>query len=95
MTRPGSIGAAEPRPIDEPMAQRKAPARSGVRTLSEIERAHILEVLEQTGGDRTLTATLLGIGRTTLYRKLKEYGLTAKTEGAEPGRAGLTDTIPA
>ena len=31
-----------------------------------------------TKGDRTLAAALLGIGRTTLYRKLKEYGLDAQ-----------------
>ncbi|MBI1791348.1 MAG: sigma-54-dependent Fis family transcriptional regulator [Acidobacteria bacterium] len=43
--------------------------------LAELERRAILEALEFTRGDRSLAAHLLGIGRTTLYRKLKEYRL--------------------
>jgi DNA-binding NtrC family response regulator len=43
--------------------------------LSELERRAIFNALEYTGGDRALAAHLLGIGRTTLYRKLKEYGV--------------------
>lgn len=42
--------------------------------LSELERLAILRALQYTRGDRMAAATLLGIGRTTLYRKLKEYG---------------------
>ena len=41
----------------------------------EMERHAILNALEYTKGDRATAALLLGIGRTTLYRKLKEYGL--------------------
>jgi transcriptional regulator of acetoin/glycerol metabolism len=43
--------------------------------LSEIEKRAILEALAYTKGDHTMAAHLLGIGRTTLYRKLKEYRL--------------------
>lgn len=43
--------------------------------LTELERRAILEALEFTNGDRAVAAHLLGIGRTTLYRKLKEYNL--------------------
>ncbi|MGH9663612.1 MAG: sigma 54-interacting transcriptional regulator, partial [Bryobacteraceae bacterium] len=43
--------------------------------LTELERRAILEALEFTKGDRAVAAHLLGIGRTTLYRKLKEYNL--------------------
>ncbi len=46
-----------------------------VLPLAEVERRAILRALEHTKGDRTFAAELLGIGRTTLYRKLKEYGL--------------------
>jgi DNA-binding NtrC family response regulator len=46
-----------------------------VLTLPEVEKRAILEVLQTTKGDRGTAAALLGIGRTTLYRKLKEYGL--------------------
>ena len=41
--------------------------------LHELERRAIQHALEHTHGDRTVAAQLLGIGRTTLYRKLKEY----------------------
>jgi DNA-binding NtrC family response regulator len=43
--------------------------------LAEMERRHILRVMDYTRGDRASAAMHLGIGRTTLYRKLKEYGL--------------------
>ncbi|MBV8070649.1 MAG: sigma-54-dependent Fis family transcriptional regulator [Acidobacteriaceae bacterium] len=46
-----------------------------IMTLAEIEKRAILQTLEYTKGDRTVAAGLLGIGRTTLYRKLKEYGV--------------------
>jgi DNA-binding NtrC family response regulator len=41
--------------------------------LHELERRAIQHALTRTNGDRTTAAQLLGIGRTTLYRKLKEY----------------------
>src|SRR5581483_8923369 len=44
-----------------------------VLPLSELEKRAIVAALEYTRGDRAVAAHLLGIGRTTLYRKLKEY----------------------
>jgi two-component system, NtrC family, response regulator AtoC len=41
--------------------------------LRELERAYILEVLRQTGGNKSRTAEILGLDRKTLYRKLEEY----------------------
>jgi two-component system response regulator HydG len=41
--------------------------------LDELERRAILSTLRQTGGDKQATARALGIGKTTLYRKLKQY----------------------
>jgi DNA-binding NtrC family response regulator len=38
-----------------------------------LEKRAIQHALVHTRGDRTTAAQLLGIGRTTLYRKLKEY----------------------
>lgn len=46
------------------------------------ERAAILEALAQTGGALARSADLLGMGRTTLWRKLKAYGITP----GDPGR---------
>jgi DNA-binding NtrC family response regulator len=46
-----------------------------VPTLDELERAHILKVLELCEGQKTKAAQLLGINRTTLWKKLRQYGL--------------------
>ena len=40
--------------------------------LAEIERRYLQQVLERVGGNRTLAASILGIDRKTLYRKLQE-----------------------
>jgi two-component system response regulator AtoC len=45
--------------------------------LEEIERRYILRALEALGGNRTLTAQVLGLDRKTLYRKLRAYGAVA------------------
>ncbi|MET0404532.1 MAG: sigma 54-interacting transcriptional regulator [Cystobacter sp.] len=44
--------------------------------LAEVEKRHILSVLERVKGNRTAAAKALRIGRNTLGRKLKEYGLS-------------------
>jgi DNA-binding NtrC family response regulator len=54
------------------------------RKLETLERQAILNALHSAGGDRLRAARLLGIGKTTIYRKLKEYGL----EAANPASAG-------
>lgn len=41
--------------------------------LAEVEREMILATLAYAGGDKALTASLLGVGRRTIYRKLDEY----------------------
>lgn len=43
--------------------------------LDDMERKQIIRVLEQAKGNRKLAAELLGIGRTTLYNKMKAYGI--------------------
>ncbi len=46
------------------------------RPISEIEALFIGETLKATGGNRVEAADMLGIGERTLYRKIKEYGLS-------------------
>ncbi|WP_428657143.1 sigma-54-dependent transcriptional regulator [Runella sp.] len=46
-----------------------------IATLAEIEKQHIARMLHHTQGNKTETARLLGIGLTTLYRKIEEYEL--------------------
>jgi DNA-binding protein Fis len=43
--------------------------------LSEIEKHHIRRVMDSVDANRSQAAAILGIGRKTLYRKLKEYEL--------------------
>lgn len=45
------------------------------RSLKEVEKVLILRTLEETGGNRTHSARILGISRRTLQLKLKEYGI--------------------
>jgi two-component system response regulator HydG len=48
-----------------------------VMPLMELEKRAILGAIEQLNGDKLLAARLLGIGKTTLYRKLREYAAQA------------------
>jgi transcriptional regulator of acetoin/glycerol metabolism len=48
------------------------PARG--KSLADMERSHIMAVLREAGGNRTHAAEILGIGGTTLWRKLKSWG---------------------
>jgi transposase-like protein len=50
-------------------------------TLRELERLAILDALERNSGNKDATARALGIGRTTLYRWLKEAGLSNQDDG--------------
>jgi DNA-binding NtrC family response regulator len=74
--------AAAPMPVPVPIPPRSETrlaahprADHPVLPLVEVERRAILQALEYTRGDRAVAAHLLGIGRTTLYRKLREYQL--------------------
>jgi len=49
--------------------------------LQELERKAITEALEASGGDRARAAKILGIGKTTISRKLKEYGFEEEASG--------------
>jgi two-component system response regulator HydG len=52
------------------------PLAAGGKSLDEMERAHILRVLEECGGNQSRAAEVLGIDRVTLHHKLKRYGWT-------------------
>jgi DNA-binding NtrC family response regulator len=52
-----------------------AAAAGKILPLAEVEKQTILQALERLNGDKLMTARMLGIGKTTLYRKLKEYGI--------------------
>jgi DNA-binding NtrC family response regulator len=68
--------ANEPLAAAVPSESMGTPAQiASIIPLMELERRAIMNALDYTKGDRAVAAHLLGIGRTTLYRKLKEYQL--------------------
>jgi two-component system response regulator HydG len=67
---PERIRAYRPAPAAAPPAE-----PDPTLALEEVERRHILRVLEAQRGNKLATAQVLGIDRKTLYRKLERYGL--------------------
>ena len=65
--------------------ERPASIEEGIEVvpLADIERRHILHAIEHTQGDMATAAKLLGIGKTTLYRKVKEYRTDAPPEATQ------------
>ena len=70
----GSAGLSES-PIHDAGDQAHVNGRDGW-SLAEVEREHIRRVLARHRGNATAAARQLGISRTTLWRKLREYGLS-------------------
>jgi DNA-binding NtrC family response regulator len=66
----GSLGDA-----GDPLPEVSLAPKSPVISLPESERQAISSALAATGGERSQAARILGIGRTTLYRKMKAYRL--------------------
>lgn len=48
---------------------------SRIQTIAELEREHLIRVLDLTGGNRKRAAELLGINRRTLYRMAERFGI--------------------
>jgi two-component system response regulator HydG len=66
------IGSAE----EEQPERRESMGEGEIVSIAEMEKHAILGTIRQLKGDKLMAAKLLGIGKTTLYRKLKEYGIT-------------------
>lgn len=62
------------------------------KSLQEVERAHILRVVGECGGNQSQAAVLLDIDRVTLYHKLKKYGWSRTA--AKSGSSKLTPQAP-
>jgi two-component system response regulator HydG len=60
------------------------PSPKSLISIAHLERQAILEAVRQMNGDKRKAAQLLGIGKTTLYRKLKAYNATEATNSLEP-----------
>jgi two-component system response regulator HydG len=75
-----------PSSLQYPTSER-APEKDELLPLEELERRAILRMLRETGGDKLAAARLLGIGKTTLYRKLKQYHMDQPPERREDAAA--------
>jgi DNA-binding NtrC family response regulator len=56
-------------------ASDRLPQNDELLPLDELERRAIMRALRESGGDKLAAARMLGIGKTTLYRKLKQYAI--------------------
>jgi len=74
------VVAQEPdiREQDFTLKTRNGVSLNGPRSLDDVEKDHILRVLDDCGGNQTRAAEVLGIDRVTLHHKLKKYGWSRK-----------------
>jgi two-component system response regulator AtoC len=56
----------------------EATLHRGAPTLEEVKRRYLAHVLEQTGGNISRAATILGVDRRSLYRMLRRYGIRSE-----------------
>ncbi len=67
-------GVQDTAPVGAAAAEEVASPK--IVSIAELEKQAILGTIRELKGDKLMAAKLLGIGKTTLYRKLKEYGVT-------------------
>jgi two-component system response regulator HydG len=76
MQRGPAIPADDEDEISLNRVMRGETGKGGIVSIAEMEKQAILGTIRQLKGDKLMAAKLLGIGKTTLYRKLKEYGIS-------------------
>ncbi|MBI2890353.1 MAG: sigma-54-dependent Fis family transcriptional regulator [Nitrospirae bacterium] len=69
----------------------RAEAAEPILPLHQVEKNCILEALQRCGGQKEKTAQVLGISTATLWRKLKEYGISAQAAGRAARAANERD----
>jgi len=74
---PPEILTAQPQPSADDFRQVLQAYMNDSVPLAEIEKRYILSVLQQFGGNQVRAAAALGIDRSKLYRRLKQYGVMA------------------
>jgi len=60
---------------DLPAFCQSAP-RGALRPVDQVERDAIVSALREAGGNRTAAAAALGLARSSIYRKIRQYGIT-------------------
>ena len=74
---PPEVLDAQPQPSPDDFRQVLQAYMNDTVPLAEIEKRYILSVLQQFGGNQVRAAAALGIDRSKLYRRLKQYGVMA------------------
>jgi DNA-binding NtrC family response regulator len=77
MATPPAFAMAAPPAIPTMPAMPLAAAPAAARSLKELEREGIVAALAATGGNKAQAAAILEIDRSTLYKKIKDYGIDA------------------
>ena len=62
-------------PEDLPIFRRQPPPETPADSLDDVEKAHIRKILAGSGWNIAHSAKTLGIDRSTLYNKIKRYGI--------------------
>ena len=65
--------------LDSPLAA----LFDGLPTLDELERRYLLHVLQVIGGNKTTTANVIGVDRSTLYRMVGRFGINLTENDSE------------
>jgi two-component system NtrC family response regulator/two-component system response regulator HydG len=61
--------------VTQPRTSTEGSGDTNFTLLEGVERSAIIQMLKETGGNKLETAKRLGIGRQTLYNKIKAYGI--------------------
>jgi two-component system response regulator HydG len=76
------VVAQEPEVREQDFIFKSLVPNGAPKTLEDIEKAHILRVLEQCGWNQTRAAEVLDIDRVTLHHKIKRYGWRKEVVGS-------------
>jgi DNA-binding NtrC family response regulator len=79
-TLPGKIVSGSGQSISEPSGHRHSNHQTNPpKTLEELEKEYLLQILKETNWQKKRAADILGIDTSTIYRKMQRYGITSET----------------
>ena len=82
-----AVTPAGPEPEAEESKWDGLPLKEAVRrSISQVERACLVEALRKTGGNKAKAARLLQIDRKTLHTKIQQYGIKVDEEDSDSGK---------
>ncbi len=82
-----NVGTTGAKVLNFPTNGNMNASRAGVATMNQIESEAIINAIAQYKGNLTEAAKALGIGRATIYRKIKQYNIDPTTIRGKPQAA--------